>query len=93
MEIEGPKDRKLELEPNYISVTVSEELLNRLEPVPDQEGPPLRYRFRRDVIERLSEVVFALPAPIEESQDEQEHPEWQDSAEIKDELEVVGAPV
>ncbi len=50
-----------------VPVVVSAELAGRLEAVPDAgPGPPYRYRFRRDLVERLSEVVLLLPAHIEE---------------------------
>lgn len=60
-----------------ISVILSDELLQRLERIPGQEGtgkgcsecdrpPTLRYRFRRDFIQRISDLVFDFPAPAED---------------------------
>ncbi len=57
-----------------ISVTVTNELLARLERIPGPEGtgqgceacarpPTLRYRFRRELLERLADVVLDFPAP------------------------------
>lgn len=66
MEINQPQDRKVDVEPTRISVILSDELLNRLEAVPDQEGPDLRYRFSRDLLARLSEVILLFPAPAAE---------------------------
>ena len=66
MEINRPQDRKVDVEPTRISVILSDELLQRLESVPDQQGQALRYRFSREMLARLSDVILLFPAPAHE---------------------------
>lgn len=66
METNQPHDRKVDVEPTRISVILSDELIQRLEPLPDQEGPDFRYRFSREMMARISDVIFLFPAPVAE---------------------------
>lgn len=48
-----------------IQIILSQEVLERLEPVPDQQdGPPWRYQIARSLLDRAGSLVFNLPAPL-----------------------------
>jgi hypothetical protein len=49
-----------------VTIILTDEILARLEPAPNQEGPALRYRFARGLLDRAADVVLLLPAPIGE---------------------------
>jgi len=54
-----------------VSIILTEEIRRRLEEVPGQQGPALRYRFARDMLARAGGMIFLFPAPIRELRDQQ----------------------
>jgi len=54
-----------------VSIILTEEIRRRLEAVPGQQGPALRYRLARDMLARAGDTLFLFPAPIRELLDQQ----------------------
>ena len=54
-----------------VSIILTEEIRRRLEAVPGQQGPALRYRLARDMLARAGDMLFLFPAPIRELRDTQ----------------------